>query len=292
MNGTSELFAEAVATVAPSVVRVEGRRRYPLSGVAWSEELVVTTSRAVECEEGIKVGLDDGRLHDAEFVGSDPRLDLALLRVGAGSLQQAGWSEDEPKVGQVALIVGRPSNGVRASLGIVSSLEGEWRTYSGGKVDSYLTTDAKPFAGFSGGPLITGGGEVLGINTAALTRTGSVTLPPAAVRRTVDELLAHGKVRRGYVGIAGQLVLLPREMQESVGQRSGVLVMSVEPDSPAAGAGLTLGDTLLEIAGEKVGAPGDLFQVLDGARIGESVTVRYLRGGEEGEASLTVGERP
>ena len=291
MNGPSEVFVEALEAVAESVVRVEGRRGYPLSGVVWSEDLVVTTARAVEYDEGIRIGREGGDLREAELVGSDPRLDLALLRVDGGGLRAADWSEDEARVGQLVLLVGRPRTGLRASLGIVALSEGEWRTYPGGKVDRRLSTDATPFPGFSGGPLLTSGGEVLGVNTAALTRRRPVTLPSITVKRTVDALLAHGKVRRGYLGIAGQLVMLPPDLERSSGQRSGLLIVSVEPESPAAQSHLSLGDTLLAIGGEKIGSPGDLALALDSDRIGESVTVRFLRGGEPMEAAVTIAER-
>ena len=292
MNGSSEVFVEALTAVAESVVRVEGRRGYPLSGVVWSEDLVVTTARAVEYDEGIRIGREGGDLHEAELVGSDPRLDLALLRVEGGDLRAAEWSQDEARVGQLVLLVGRPKMGLRASLGIVALSEGEWRTYAGGKVERRLSTDATPFPGFSGGPLLTSEGAVLGVNTAALTRRRPVTLPSVTVKRTVDALLAHGKIRRGYLGVAGQLVMLPPDLERSSGQRSGLLIVSVEPESPAAQSHLSLGDTVLAIGGEKIGSPGDLALALDSDRIGESVTVRFLRGGEAMEAAVMIAERP
>ena len=288
---------EMLETVSRSVVTVDGRRGYALSGVIYGVDLVVTTSRAVE-EEAVQVGTADGRTLSATLVGHDPATDLALLRLdgteveGAG-LEPATWAEtDALKVGQTVYRVGRPGDTLRATKGILGGIGGAWHTAWGGRLDARIYTDAATFRGFSGGPLVTLNGEVLGLNTAALNRAGDATIPSATVKRVVGALLEHGRVRRGYLGLGGQSVRLPAELRERLEQRAGLMVVSVEPEGPAAGAGLVLGDVLLKFGSAAVYRPGDLLAGLDETQVGKTVEVELLRGGEVQTLNVTVGERP
>ncbi len=287
---------EMLETVSRNVVTVDGRRGYALSGVVYRVDLVVTTSRAVE-EEAVQVGTADGRTLSATLVGHDPATDLALLRLdgteveGAG-LEPATWAEtDALKVGQTVYRVGRSGDTLRATKGILGGLGGVWHTAWGGRLDARIYTDAATFRGFSGGPLVTLNGEVLGLNTAALNRVGDAVVPSATVKRVVGALLEHGRVRRGYLGLGGQSVRLPAETRERLGQRAGLLVVSVEPGSPAENAGLVLGDTLLKFGGAAVYRSEHLLAGLDETRVGKAVEVELLRGGELQSLSVTIGER-
>ena len=276
-------------------MRVSARRGYSLSGVVWDGETVVTTSRAVEREEPIRVTagdeMGDDRTLGASLAGRDPGTDLAVLRVEGEGLIRPNWTDtDGLNIGAFVLIIGRPE-GVQASLGIVSALGGEWRTRSGGRVDRRLETDALPFSGFSGGALVDVEGSVLGVNSSAFRRGGSVTLPTVTVRRVVGELLEHGRVRRGFLGVGGQPVRLPEGVREATGAHAGLLVLSVAPDSPAADAGLVLGDTVVTFDGEGIHQPAHLLALLDETRISKTVPVTLVRGGEVRELSVTVGER-
>ncbi len=286
----SNVLVEGLSAARPGIVRVEGRRRYALSGTVWDEHTVVTTSRAVERDEDIRVGLE-GDTHPATLVGRDPGTDLAVLRVEAG-LPVPIWTDEAPQVGQLALIAGRPGETVRAGLGIVGMVGGPWRTALGGRIAFELRTDARTFPGFSGGPLLTPAGTVLGVNTAALTREGSVTLPTETVRRVVEALRTHGRMRRGYLGLGGQPVELPGGVQEAAGQRTGLLVTSVEPGAPAADAGLTVGDVVLRFGEERVRHPRGLAALLGEETVGQGVTVTFARGGALSELNVTVAERP
>ena len=170
-------LTSAVEQGAASTVLVDGRKRYPASGIALAEDLVLTADHVLTREEAIRVALADGRLLDASIAGRDPGSDLALLRLAEKSLTPAKTS-DSVKVGQLVLALGRPSTaGIQASWGIVTAISGPARTFRGGMLDEYIQSETTPYPGFSGGPLIDTEGNVVGLNTSGLTRGSSLTIP-------------------------------------------------------------------------------------------------------------------
>ncbi len=294
-NVLSELsgeLAETVEAAGKSVVRVEGRGRLPGTGFSWPDEgVVVTASHVVERDDNIKVGTGDGESVEATLVGRDPATDLAVLRVSDGGLTRPELGEDALRVGNLVLALGRPGQTVQATLGIVSALGKGWRTRAGGAIDRYLQTDVVMYPGFSGGPLIDASGSIVGLNSSALQRSVAVSVPLTTVRRTVATLLEHGRIRRGYLGIGAQAVRLPGEVEAEVGQKTGLLIVSVEPDSPAQKGGLMLGDTVVALNGQPVGQLDDLLALLGGETVGASGTARIVRGGQLQEQAVTIGER-
>jgi S1-C subfamily serine protease len=290
----SDDLAGIVGSTGLAVVRLEARRRMPASGILWSSDgLIVTAHHVVEREENIVVGLPDGKTAKAGLVGRDPTTDLALLRAEAQDLTPPAWSSPETlKVGHLVLALGRPGQTVQATLGIVSALGGSWRTRGGGQIDHYLQTDLVMYPGFSGGPLVSAAGHVVGVNSSALVRGTSVALPTTTVRRVVEDLLAHGQVRRGYLGVGTQPARLPGGLAEQLGQKTGLLLVSVESGSPADGAGLFMGDTIVALDNQPVRHHDDLLALLGGDRVGSSVPVRIIRGGQVQEVHVTIGERP
>jgi S1-C subfamily serine protease len=295
-NALSELSAAMAAMVelaGASVVRVEGRRGVSASGIVWSEDgTIVTANHVVRRDEGLRIGLPDGREVDAKLVGRDPAADIAVLRASANGLKPPTWLPiDEARVGHLVLALGRPGRTVQATLGVVSALGSEWRTIEGGLVDRYLQTDVVMYPGFSGGPLAGADGRVAGMNSSGLARGVSLTLPAATLLRVVPMLVEHGHVRRGYLGIGAQPVRLPEEIAGQIGQETGVLLMSVEAGGPAAKAGLALGDTLVALEGAPIRHMDDVLAALGGDRIGSTLSARFLRGGKLQDARVTVGER-
>jgi S1-C subfamily serine protease len=286
----SESLAGVVERTAPSVLRVEGRRRRASSGVAWSAEVVVTAHHALEWDEDISVGLPEGKTDKAVLVGRDPGTDLAALRLAGARLVPATWTDvDGLKVGHLVLAVSRPGRTAQARLGMVAALADGWRTPSGGKVDRYLQTDLALHAGFSGSALVDAAGRVRGMNSAGLLRGTATAMPTATVRRVVESLLAHGRVRRGYLGIGAQPVRLPAGIETGADQAAALLVSSVQPDSPASRAGLMLGDVILALDGHPLTHPADLLPLLDEDRIGAASRARVLRGGEVREIEVVIG---
>lgn len=288
----SAVTAAAVETAGRSVVRVEGRRRGPSSGIAWSADgVIVAAHHNVEWDEDIAVGLADGSTARANVVGRDASTDVVVLRAPLSGQAAPDWAAETPKVGHLALALTRPGRTVRASLGVVHALGEEWRTAAGGRVDRYLQTDVGLQPGFSGSLLVDLSGRALGMNNAGLVRGTSLALPPATLRRVVETLVAHGHVRRGFIGIGTIPVRLPAALEKAVGQASGLLVTSVAEDSGAGRAGLLLGDVIVGVEGKAVSSPGDLLPLLEEERIGRSVTVRILRAGEARDVAVTVGAR-
>ncbi len=283
------LTAEAGA----HVVRVDGRRRFPASGVVWSADgVVVTTHHTLERDEGVEVGLPSGETVPAEVLGRDPSTDLAALRVGATGLAAVAWAE-EAAVAPGALVVGvsRPGRSSRASLGLVARAAGEYRARRGGRIDRYLETTLDLHPGFSGSLSLGTDGRAIGLSTAGLLRGTAMAVPPSTLRRVVKSLLTHGEVRRGYLGLATHPVPLPPEVRARTGEELALLVARVEPDSPAARAGIALGDALLSFGGESLQDPGELLALLAVDRIGDTIGMKLLRAGEVKEVQVTIGAR-
>ena len=261
----SEQMADTVESVAPSIVRVGGRRRMGASGVVWAADGVIVTANHVVRRDEVSVGLPNGEKVSASIIGRDPTTDLAVLRADTSGLTAATWDDAHLRVGQLVLALARPGRGVQATLGVVSAIGESWRTGAGGEIDRYLQTDVLMYPGFSGGPLLAGE-AFAGINSSALLRGASVTIPATTVRRVVESLVSHGRVRRGYLGISSQMVRLPTELAESIGQETALLLVNVEPESPAAAAGLLMGDTLVALDGQPVRDVDDLMALLGGDR--------------------------
>jgi S1-C subfamily serine protease len=275
----SNNLAAAVEKGSASTVLVDARKRYPASGIVFAEDLVLTADHVVKRDDDIKVGLTDGKSLSATVAGRDPGSDLALLRLSEKILKPAKTS-DEVKVGGLVLALGRPNmDGIQASWGIVTSIQGPARTHRGGLLDEFIKSETTPYPGFSGGPLINTEGEVLGLNTSGLTHGSSLTIPVKVAWRIADALAKHGSVKRGYLGVRTQPV------------SNGLLVLWLEEGGPAEKGGLLVGDILVAVGGQSVSDPDDLFSALSNDTVGKSTAVEVMRGGKPETVKVTVGER-
>ena len=293
----SDALALTVERTGPAVVRVEARRRLPATGIVWSAAgVIVTAHHVVEQDDHVGIGLHDGRTLSARLLGRDPTTDVAVLQaqIGQGQLPLTvpTWADPaDLRVGHLALALGRPGQRVLATFGIISALGEGWRTPAGGEVDHYLQSDVVMLPGFSGGPLVDAAGHIIGMNTSAMLRGVSLTIPAPTLRRVVETILSHGHVRRGYLGVSAQAARLPALLAQQLQQESGLLLGSVEADGPADKAGLFMGDTLISLDNQPVRHLDDLMALLTGERVGRPLPARIVRGGQVQTLDVVIGER-
>jgi S1-C subfamily serine protease len=283
----SRQLARAVETGERAVVAVHGRPHIPSSGVVLRPGVVVTTDHTLKRDEELTVTLVDGQNIPATLAGRDGGTDLAVLRIAESAGEAAKPAESASiKAGEFVLALGRRgANGVSASFGVVSATGGAWRTWRGGQIDAFLRPDVNIYHGFSGGALVNAEGEFIGVNTTGLTRGAPATVPAATVSRVVEELLSRGHVRRGYLGVGLHPVQLPDG-------REGLMIISLEPDGPAAKSGVFLGDVLLKLEGEGITDTDDVQAHLGGDRVGRQIEAEILRGGSAVTIKIVPGERP
>ncbi|GAC1443886.1 MAG: trypsin-like peptidase domain-containing protein [Chloroflexota bacterium] len=294
--GLSNSMADAVEKAGNSIVAVHARRHSPSTGIHWKSGWFVTADHTLERDENITVTLPDGRSVPAAVAGRDAGTDIAVLKVEAANLPVIEIEESESlRVGHIVLAVARPGeHGVSASWGAVSAIGGPWRTWAGGHIDQLIRPDLTLYPGFSGGPLINALGQVVGINTSGLSRNMTLTLPTSTVHRVVEQLQTRGHIARGYLGLAMQPVRLSDSLVATLEltNNGGLVVVSVEPDGPAETVGIIVGDVVVAIDGTSVSDTETVQGLLGPDRVGKTIHVRIVRGGEPKDLSLTVGERP
>jgi len=281
----SDELAALVERAGKSVVAVHARPRFSSSGVFWKPGVIVAAEHSIRREEEIAVTLPDGKNVPAALVGVDAGTDIAVLKVDAEGtpVEQA---KAAPAPGNLALSVGRSQDsGVNASVGIVSAVSGSWRTWRGGRLDHYIRLDLTLYPQSTGALVTDIAGAAIGIATPALSRIAGVAIPAANIERAVGEILAHGHVARGYLGIGMQPVELPDHQK-------GLIILSLEPSGPAANAGVLIGDVLVSLGGKATTDTDDIKAALDGHAVGAVMDAVVSRGGAARKIAITVGERP
>ena len=290
LSSFSDQLANAVERAGKSVVLVNGRARQAATGIVVKDGIVLTAAHVLERDDP-EIETWEGKTFKAKLAGRDPITDLAVLKVEGLALEPAATANGA-KVGQFVLSVGRPASGhPMASSGIVSAVGGPLRTREGVLLEQYLSTDARPYPGFSGGPLINTSGEVLGIMTSGILGNSSVVIPSALALRVTDALLQSGTIKRGYLGVASQPVELGEHQRAGRSQESGLLIVHVDEDGPAHKAGVLIGDILVGLDGKTVTDAEVLLALLAGDRVGKTIPVDVIRGGELRTLDVTVGER-
>ena len=280
----SDAMADAVTEASKGVLRIEGRRRLGATAIAWRDNVVVTAHHVIKRDEGITIGTADGETMPAKLVGRDPNTDLAVLTVEQTLTPLPLAEADSLRVGHLVLALGRPGQSIHATHGVVSAINPR-------RMEGTVRTDVVMYPGFSGGPLLDASGHVQGMNTSGFNRGASLTITTAMVNTVVDSLMAHGKMRQGYLGVGAQAARLPGGTAQAVGQETGLLLVSVEPESPAETSGLLLGDVIVALDGEPTPHLDALLALLNTERIGQVMPVKVVRGGEVQEINVTVGEK-
>lgn len=296
LSNFSANLAGLVEQAGLSAVGIEARHRIGSSGILWKPGIIVTAEHAIRRDDDIPVTLPDGNRASAQLAGRDPDTDIAVLRidgVSVPSLAAGPGLSNALRAGEIVLAVGRHGPGVLAAMGIVSTAAGPWKTWRGGQLDSLLRLDIGAYPRSSGSAVIDTQGRFAGMLTTGLTRTAPVAIPAATIERIATELLTHGRVPRGYLGVGLQPIPLPAPYARALNrnQRSGVMVLSVEPDGPAEKGGILLGDVIVEIAGQPVTDTDDVQTALRGS-IARELLVVVFRSGQRADLRVTVGERP
>src|SRR5262245_29196041 len=281
-------LAAAVSQTSRSVVGVKARPRLGSTGVHWRPGLVVTADHTVRADDDIVLTRPDGGSVRAAIAGRDPTIDIAVLRVDATDVPLAEVGNSTTvQVGHIVLAIG---DGPRASWGVVSSIDTEGPSSEGGLFDLDLTL----YPGFSGGPLVDVEGRVVGMNTSGASRSRHLAIPATAVTRLLDELERRGHIPRPYLGVSTQPVQLPEAMRQrfQLEQGTAVIVVAVQPGSPAAQGGLVIGDVVVSLGGTSITDPMEVRRVLRPDRVGEAIVASIIRGGEARDLQVVVGERP
>jgi S1-C subfamily serine protease len=308
LDAYSQAVVRAAEEVSASVVNIEVRKPGSRNGagpeaggsgsgfIISPDGLLLTNSHVVHGASRIEVTLSDGRTPDAHLVGEDPETDLAVLRVYAPNLQAVRLGESRlVRVGQLAIAIGNPYGfQCTVTAGVVSALGRSLRASSGRLMDDVIQTDAALNPGNSGGPLVNSRGEVVGVNTAVILPAQGICFAIAidTAKYVAGWLIKDGRIRRSYIGVGGQSVPLHRRVvrYHQLPVQGGLLVVSVEPDSPAQRAGLREGDVLVEFDGKPVSGIDTLHKMLTEAVIGKACPITVIRQTEKLPLVITPEE--
>jgi S1-C subfamily serine protease len=293
LDAYSQAVIGAAEKVSPSVVNIEvstGDRRRGGSGsgfVFTPDGFLLTNSHVVHGASKIEVTLLDGRRGEAQLIGDDPETDLAVIRINAPNLMSVAFGDSNKiRVGQLAIAIGNPY-GFQYSVtaGVVSALGRSIRSGTGRLIDNVIQTDAALNPGNSGGPLVNSRGEVIGVNTAVILPAQGICLATAinTAKFVAGQLIKEGRVRRSYIGVAGQAVQLHRRLvrYHNLTVETGILVVSTEPGGPSSKAGVQEGDVIVGYDDLPIASIDDLHRLLTDQKVGVKSNLTVIRRNEK-----------
>lgn len=299
LDAYSQAVVSAAEKVSPSVVKIEVNHRVATrrgdreaqgsgSGFIFTPDgLALTNSHVVHDANRIRISFNDGRQFSATLIGDDPATDLAVIRIEGTGLMPASLGDSHHlRVGQLVIAIGNPFGfQYTVTAGVVSALGRSLRSQSGRLIDDVIQTDAALNPGNSGGPLVTSDGRVIGVNTATIAVAQGLCFAIGinTAKFVASRLLRDGRIRRSYIGVVAQTVPLNRRLVRfhELAVESGVLVVSVESESPARAAGVRDGDIIIELAGKNVAGIDDMHRVLSDTAAGVSTDLTVIRGTEK-----------
>jgi S1-C subfamily serine protease len=283
-------LADIVAQSARSVVGVCGRGRLTSSGFVWRAGTVVTASDALERDDDIVVLTPEGKRVPAALAGRDPSTDIAVLRVEEAGSPWPSGSAGEVLTGELALAIGR-SDGPLAGLAMVAAAGGPWQSLRGGRIDRLVRLDRRIDARLEGGVLVNSAGSQIGMAVLGPRRAG-LAIPAQTIDRVAEQLLARGRVSRGYLGLGLQPVRLDDAPANSLSASRGLIVVSLDPNGPGKRAGLLIGDVITAWNGEPLRGVRDVLNRLGPDAVGRQTNFSILRAGQSTTASIEISERP
>jgi S1-C subfamily serine protease len=290
----SNELADAVERAGASVISVPDGGREGVSGTIWRDGVAVVVEHTIRDMDEVAVVLPSGESVKGTVAGRDYGTDIAVLKIPASGASAVIADEANARVGEIVLSVGRRKDeGLAATYGLISAIGGPWRTGQGARIDRWFRLDLNPFPGFSGGPVVNVRGEAIGMATSG-PRRSAATIPASTVNRVVDQLLQHGRIARGYLGIGIQPVAFPEGAARDLGVEGGrgLLGVMLEPNGPAANAGVLLGDIVVRVDGSELRGAHSLQSGLDSEKVGHPVAVDVVRGGKIVSLNVVVGEKP
>jgi S1-C subfamily serine protease len=291
LSGQLEHLAEAAAH---AVVGMRLHGRVVASGLVWKPGIVVTASDALEADDDISVIAAGGQAVSAQVAGRDPTTDVAVLRLSDNLPEPPQLpTSDAARVGQMVLALGRDEDGVVANLGMVSVARGAWQSMRGGNIDSLIRLDMRLSRRSEGGLVIDGEGHMLGMAVFGPRQTPLV-IPMSTIERVGAQLLADGRIRRGYLGVGLHGIRLDEGLAASLSlpDRRAIVVVSVDPNGPARTAGVHVGDVIVGFDGEPVSGVRGLFAQLTPESVGKSAELKMLRAGQIATARIAIGASP
>ena len=295
LSGISDALVDLVNRSTPGVVAVKAATYRVVSGVLLEGGLVALADHTLRREDHVSVHAAGGQEASATILGRDPSIDLAILKAdGLDARPLTVANPDTLKPGMLAAVVGLTIDvGPSVSLGILGAVGGSRRTWRGGTLDHFFRLDVNLYPSQSGAAVVSAEGQLIGMATPGLLRHSAVALPVKTIQRVADELIKEGRIRYGYLGVGLQPVRIPANLRSriSVAAESGLILLSVEPDSPAEAARLQVGDILISLNGKTVTDIEDLQMALRGDVVGQTVKALVIRGGEPADVSITIAER-
>lgn len=295
LSGLSQSLVKLVEVTSGGVVAVKAAPYRVVSGVSLREDLIAVADHSLRRERPVPIQASDSRTGTGVILGREPSLDLAFLKADGVILTPLAASDTGSlRAGMLAAVIGMTMDvGPSVSLGVLGAVGGPRRTWRGGTLDSFLRLDVNLYPSQSGAAVVDVDGRLMGMATPGLSRHSALAVPMATLQRISDELLREGRIRHGYLGVGLQPVAILRNLRDRHGieAESGLIVLSIEADSPAEQAGLQLGDVLISIGGKALEDVDDLQSLLRGDAVGKAVGAKLLRGGEPVELDITIGER-
>ena len=294
LTSFSDAMVQLVTAAQASVIAVKAGAYRTVSGVVIDANHIAVPEHALRRKDDIPLVTADGQKAAAKVLGRDPGIDLAILWTDKLPLVPLAVAENL-KAGMLAAVIGMTADvGASVSLGILGAVGAARRTWRGGTLDHFVRLDVNLYPSQNGAAVVNGNGQLIGMATPALSRHSTMAIPVSAIARTVSELQKEGRIRQGWLGVGVQPVQIPMHLREKLAgaPEFGLILLNAVADSPAAEAGLQIGDILITLDGKSVSDVEELQALLRGPLVGKQVPVLALRGGEPLHLTITIQEAP